>query len=86
WRRVNLPGVSIGFTVGCLFSIIGNIWPATIAWAGGGGLGWSGGMIGVFFNIIIIIICAFVFKPYERVDELFNTVKTYREVHTNKAI
>jgi cation/acetate symporter len=86
WRRANLPGVSIGFAVGCLFSLLGNAFPATIAWAGGGGLGWSGGMIGVVFNVIIVVICGFACKPYERVDELFNTVKTYREVRTNKLI
>lgn len=75
WKRMNIQGVSIGFFVGVAFSLMGNFFPETIAWAGG----WTGGTIGCFFNIIIIIICAFVFKPYEKVDEIFNTVKTFKE-------
>jgi SSS family solute:Na+ symporter len=82
WRRANLPGVSAGFAVGCVFSLLGNLYPQTIAWAGG----WSGGMIGVVFNVVIIIICAFTCKPYHRVNELFDTVRTYKEIHSNKLI
>jgi Na+/proline symporter len=82
WRGANLPGVSIGFVVGCIFSIAGNFFPATIAWAGG----WSGGIIGVAINVVIVIICGFAFKKYHRVDELFNVIKTYKETYTKKAI
>jgi SSS family solute:Na+ symporter len=82
WKRANLPGVSVGFVVGCVFSIVGNFYPAIIAWAGG----WSGGMVGLFFNLIIIVVCAYAFKPYARVDELFDTVRNYKEIHTRKLI
>jgi sodium/proline symporter len=82
WRRTNLPGVSIGFVVGCIISLVGNLFPASIAWAGG----WSGGIMGVFVNLVIVVICGFACKPYSRVDELFNTIKTYKEVYSKKAI
>jgi SSS family solute:Na+ symporter len=82
WRKANLPGVAAGFAVGCVFSVVGNFFPATIVWAGG----WSGGMIGVVLNVIIVVICGFAFKEYARVDEIFNTVKTYKEVYSKKAI
>ncbi|MDR1797073.1 MAG: sodium:solute symporter family protein [Clostridiales Family XIII bacterium] len=82
WKKANLPGAAAGFFVGCFFSLVGNFYPASIAWAGG----WSGGIIGVFFNILILFVCGLVCKRYDRVDELFDTVKTYKEVHTGKAI
>jgi SSS family solute:Na+ symporter len=82
WRRINIQGVSIGFIVGCIISIVGNFFPETIAWAGG----WSGGIIGLFANLIIVVICGIVFKPYHRVDELFNTIKTYKEVYSKRVI
>jgi SSS family solute:Na+ symporter len=82
WRRANLPGVSAGFAVGCVFSLLGNLYPSTIAWAGG----WSGGMVGVAVNLVVIIICAFACKPYHRVDELFDTVRNYKEVYSKKLI
>ncbi|MDR3296248.1 MAG: sodium:solute symporter family protein [Clostridiales Family XIII bacterium] len=82
WRRANLPGVSLGFIVGCVFSLVGNFFPATIAWAGG----WSGGMVGVAVNMVIIIVCAFACKPYHRVDELFSTIRSYKEIRSKKLI
>jgi SSS family solute:Na+ symporter len=82
WKRANIQGISVGFIVGCVFSILGNFIPATIAWAGG----WSGGIIGVLINVIIVLICGFAFKPYSRVDELFNTIKTYKETYSKRAI
>ncbi|MDR2295775.1 MAG: sodium:solute symporter family protein [Clostridiales Family XIII bacterium] len=82
WRRANLPGVSAGFAVGCVFSFIGNLYPQSIAWAGG----WSGGMVGVALNLVVIIVCAFACKPYHRVDELFDTVRNYKEVYSKKFI
>lgn len=82
WKKINLQGVALGFAVGVFFSIMGNFFPDTIVWAGG----WSGGTIGLFFNLIIVIICAFIFKPYDKVDEIFNTVKTYKIVNSKKWI
>jgi SSS family solute:Na+ symporter len=82
WRRINIQGVSVGFIVGCIISIVGNFFPATIAWAGG----WSGGIVGLFANLIIVVICGFAFKPYHRVDEFFNTIKTYKEVYSKRVI
>lgn len=82
WRRANLPGVSVGFIVGAFFALLGNFCPESIVWAGG----WSGGMIGLFFNLIIVFVCGIIFKPYERVDELFTTIKTYKEVRSTKWI
>lgn len=81
-KRINLQGVSIGFVVGSISSLVGNFFPETVAWAGG----WSGGMVGLMLNLIIIIICAYVFKPTDKVNELFETLKTYKEVHTKKWI
>jgi Na+/proline symporter len=82
WKRANLPGVSIGFIVGCVFSLLGNFFPETIAWAGG----WSGGIVGVFLNLIIVFVCGYACKRYDRVDEIFNTVKTYKEVFSKRVI
>jgi SSS family solute:Na+ symporter len=74
WRRANLPGVSLGFAVGCIFALTGNFFPAYIAWAGG----WTGGFLGLFFNALIVLVCGFIFKPSARVDELFDTVRNYK--------
>jgi SSS family solute:Na+ symporter len=82
WKRANLPGVAIGFVVGCVFSLLGNFFPATIAWAGG----WSGGIVGVFLNLLIVYICGYTCKRYDRVDEIFDTVKTYKEVFSKRII
>ncbi|MDR1042601.1 MAG: sodium:solute symporter family protein [Clostridiales Family XIII bacterium] len=82
WRRINIQGVSVGFIVGCIISIVGNFFPATIAWAGG----WSGGILGLFANLIIVLVCGIAFKPYHRVDELFHTVRTYKEVYSKRVI
>ncbi len=80
WKRINFPGASAGFAVGCFFSIFGNLFPAMVAFGGG----WSAGIVGLMFNLVIIIVCAFVFKPYAKVDELFDTVKNYRETYSSK--
>lgn len=82
WKRANIQGVSTGLVVGTIFSIMGNLAPETIAWAGG----WSGGTVGFFFNMIIVIVCAFIFKPYEKVDEIFETLRTYKEPQSKKWI
>lgn len=82
WKRANIQGVGVGFVVGCFWSLIGNFIPASVAWAGG----WSGGMVGFFFNMIIVIVCGFIFKPYEKVDEIFDSVKNYRETYSKKWI
>ncbi|MDR2162679.1 MAG: sodium:solute symporter family protein [Clostridiales Family XIII bacterium] len=82
WKRANIQGIALGFAVGCVFSLMGNFFPETIAW----GAGWSGGIIGLFFNIIIVVICGFAFKPYHKVQEIFETIKTYKEVYSKRII
>lgn len=82
WKRPNIQGISVGFIVGCCFSIIGQFAPEAMAWAGG----WSGGMVGLACNLLIVIICAFVFKPYEKVDEIFHSMRTYKEPISKKWI
>ncbi|MDR2487642.1 MAG: hypothetical protein LBD12_06710, partial [Clostridiales Family XIII bacterium] len=82
WRRANIQGVSTGFIVGCAIALIGSFAPAAIGWAGG----WSAGIIGVFVNALIVLVCGLAFKPYKRVDELFSTIKTYKEVYSKRVI
>lgn len=82
WRRANLPGISIGFLVGSFFSILGSLSPGAIAWAGG----WSGGMVGFFFNLIIVFICGIAIKPDGRWDKLTAEWKNYKEDYTSKMI
>lgn len=82
WKRANLPGVFIGFCIGSFFSIMGNLAPATIAWAGG----WSGGMIGFFFNMIAVVICGLLIKPDGRWEKLTADWKGYKEDYSGKLI
>lgn len=82
WRRANLQGVAIGFCIGSFFSLLGNLCPAAIAWAGG----WSGGMIGFFFNLICVLVCGLIFKPYEKVDEIGMAWRNYKEDYSSKLI
>lgn len=82
WKRANLPGISIGFCIGSFWSLVGNLWPESIAWAGG----WSGGMIGFFFNLICVLVCGLIFKPYEKVDEIDSAWKNYKEDYSSKLI
>ncbi|MDR1573564.1 MAG: hypothetical protein LBS24_04590, partial [Clostridiales Family XIII bacterium] len=81
WRRANLPGAVLGFAGGCIFAFAGNFFPTSIAWAGG----WTGGFIGLVVNVVIVVACGFIFKPGERVDELFDTVRNYKEVRKKRA-
>lgn len=82
WKRANMPGAAIGMLVGVFFSFAGSLAPASIAWAGG----WSGGMIGLFFNAIIVIALGFILKKDERVEELFLTLKTYKDPRISKIL
>jgi Na+/proline symporter len=76
WRRANLPGATLGFAIGCIFAFAGNFFPASIAWAGG----WTGGFLGLFFNVIVVVILGFALKSDGRADELFDTVRNYKDV------
>jgi SSS family solute:Na+ symporter len=76
WRRANLPGASLGFAVGCVFAFAGNFFPASIAWAGG----WTGGFLGLVFNVVIVVVLGFALKCDGRADELFETVRNYKNV------
>jgi Na+/proline symporter len=76
WRRANLPGAVFGFAAGCIFAFAGNFFPASIAGLGG----WTGGFIGLVVNVVIVVVCGFICKPSARVDELFDTVRNYKDV------
>lgn len=82
WKRANLQGVALGFCIGSFWSLLGNLYPAAIAWAGG----WSGGMIGFFFNMICVIICGLIFKPYSKVNEIDRAWREYEEEYSSKWI
>lgn len=82
WKRANLQGVSIGFVIGSFFSLLGNLCPEAIAWAGG----WSGGMVGFFFNMICVLVCGIIFKPYNKVNEIDSAWRNYKETYTSKWI
>ena len=75
WRRANIQGAAIGFAIGSLFALSGNFFPETVAWAGG----WTGGAIGLALNILAVIICGYVFKKPDYVDDMFDMLKTYKE-------
>jgi Na+/proline symporter len=86
WRRANIQGVSVGFIVGCIIALVGSFAPSVLAAMGTWTAGWTPGMLGVIVNAVIVLVCGFAFKPYSRVDEIFNTVKTYKEVYSKRAI
>ena len=80
WKKANLPGAFVGMIVGVCWSLAGTFIPASIVWAGG----WSGGMVGVFCNFAIMFIFGIFSKKDERVEELFQTLKTYKEPRISK--
>lgn len=82
WRRANLQGAIAGFTVGSIWAILGVFWPQTIAWAGG----WTGGLIGLVCNAVIIFICGLIFGKQDHADEMFDLLKNYKEPRSTKAI
>jgi solute:Na+ symporter, SSS family len=82
WKKANLPGAFTGLIVGVAWSLLGNISPGTVAWAGG----WSGGMVGLFFNFLIMIVFGLFSKKDERVEEIFMTLKTFKDPRISKIL
>ncbi|MBR0597305.1 sodium:solute symporter family protein [Sinanaerobacter chloroacetimidivorans] len=82
WRKSNLYGAFGGMTVGIVITLMGNFYPQAFQWTGG----WSPGIIGLVVNLFIHIACGFVFGKQKHVDEMFDTVKFYKDPHLRKAI
>jgi len=73
WKKGNLKGAILGPLVGVTFAVSSLLIPSLVAWAGG----ISGGLIGLFFNAVIYILCGFIFGKQERTDELFSVLDQY---------
>ncbi len=82
WRRANLQGAICGYTIGCIWAVLGVFWPETIAWAGG----WTGGAIGLLCNTVVIVICGFIFGKQEHADEMFDMLRDYKDPKSVKAL
>lgn len=82
WKKANLPGALFGLLVGVTWSLLGALAPTSIVWAGG----WSGGMIGLAFNFAIMFFFGLVAKKDERVEELFSTLKTFKDPRISKIL
>lgn len=81
WKKSNLPGAAFGMLTGIGITLVGNIFPGTIVWAGG----WSAGMLGLAFNLIIHVALGFALGKPEHVDALFQTISEYKEVQGQKS-
>ena len=82
WKKANLPGAFTGFIIGVIWSLLGYFAPGSIVWAGG----WSGGMIGLFFNFLVMVIFGLFSKKDERVEEIFQTLKTFKDPRISKIL
>jgi SSS family solute:Na+ symporter len=71
WKRSNKYGALWGFVVGLAISIVVT----------GLGIGtvWSGGVIGLVFNVLIHVACGFLCPRDPHVDELFKVIDAYEE-------
>ena len=72
WKKSNIAGAGAGMVAGILIAVLGNIFPETVAWAGG----WSPGMVGLMVNLAIHIACGIVWGKQRHVDELFDLLET----------
>lgn len=71
WKRSNKYGALWGFIAGLAISIVIT--------ALGIGTVWSGGVIGLVFNVVIHIACGFIFPRDPHVDELFRVIDEYEK-------
>jgi SSS family solute:Na+ symporter len=71
WKRSNKYGALWGFVAGLIISIVVT--------ALGIGTTWSGGVIGLVFNVVIHIACGFIFPKDPHVDELFEVIDEYEQ-------
>jgi SSS family solute:Na+ symporter len=71
WKRSNKYGALWGFVVGLGISIVVT--------ALGIGTTWTGGVIGLVFNVAIHAICGFVCPKDPHVDELFKVIDDYEK-------
>lgn len=79
WRRSNKYGALFGFVVGLIVAIsYATVNVQNIEW-------WTGGVVGLVANVVIHIICGFVFPKDAHVDELFAVIDDYEE-HGQKAL
>lgn len=75
WKRANIQGAILGFTLGSFWALAGNFIAGSIVWAGG----WNAGMVGLAFNFTAMIVCGFVFKKQSHVDEMFDVAQNFKE-------
>jgi SSS family solute:Na+ symporter len=71
WKKSNIAGAGAGMVAGIVIAVLGNIFPETVAWAGG----WSPGMVGLMVNLAIHTVCGIVWGKQKHVDELFSLLE-----------
>jgi SSS family solute:Na+ symporter len=67
WRRASKQGATVGFAVGTILAMYWNVKP--MAWMIS--TGWSGGMVAVALNFIIMIVFGFLNRDTAHADRMF---------------
>jgi SSS family solute:Na+ symporter len=75
WKRSNKYGALWGFIAGLVISIVVTALGSTL----GIETVWSGGVIGLVFNVVIHVACGFIFPRDPHVDELFKVIDEYEK-------
>lgn len=73
WKRGNVYGAFVGTSVGMLVVLTSNLLPGITAWADG----WTPGIIGLFYNLILYIAVSLLTSKQKNVNELFYAVEKY---------
>lgn len=74
WKRANVYGAFVGTAVGMFVVLTASFLPWLTAWAGG----WSPGMVGLLYNLILYVGVSLLTKKQDHVDELFDTLEAYK--------
>lgn len=72
WKKGNIQGVSLGLLVGAGIAVFGTFFPGFFEWCP-----ISVGILGLMFNLVIYVVCGYVFKKHDHVDEMFEVLKHY---------
>jgi Na+/proline symporter len=80
WRRASKQGATVGFAVGTVLAMYWNVKP--MAWMVS--TGWSGGMVAVALNFIIMIIFGFLNRDTAHADRMFTEFAVIKAMARSK--